>query len=261
MTRHRFYDSLEYIARQAVLTRNAWKRGAYKHLLLNIETRECKHPNCSHAFSVPRYDPKTFCSQTCSASFNNQKRARPTLETKKKIAAAVTGLPNVNKGKVSVPRIEGKCPKCGNIFWSQRWENRRYCSAFCAIRDIGSRPTSPRAARAKAGIRPDIDPHMYFFSRWEANFARILNLRGMLWKFQPKRFQLETQKYTPDFYLPESDEYIEIKNFLSDYSKRRDDEFRRCFPKIKLTLILKADYLKLQTSFAPLIKGWEFGRI
>ena len=261
MTRYQFYDSSEYKTKQAAYTRDAWRKGVYKHLLLNIETRECKHPNCSHTFSVARHNPKIFCSQTCSARFNNQKRARPTLETRNKIAVAMSGIPNVNKGRILVPRVEKKCPKCGKVFRSQRWEKKRYCSVFCLIRDVGSRPTSPRAARAKAGIRMDIDPNIYFFSRWEANFARILNLRSVPWIFQPKRFQLETQKYTPDFYLPASGEYIEIKNFLSDYSKRRDDEFRKCFPNVKLTLVLKSDYMKLQGEFAPLIKAWEYSKM
>ena len=66
----------------------------------------------------------------------------------------------------------------------------------------------------------DIDPDIYFFSRWEANFARILNFQGKRWQFQPKRFQLETQKYTPDFYLPASDEYIEINKQYNELNKK-----------------------------------------
>lgn len=78
------------------------------------------------------------------------------------------------------------------------------------------------------------------------------------WRHQPKTFQLETQKYTPDFYLPQSDTYIEIKNFLSDYSRIRDEQFRKLYPKIKLKMILKKDYLKLQKKYAPHIKKWEY---
>jgi hypothetical protein len=126
------------------------------------------------------------------------------------------------------------------------------------MKDIGSRPTSPKAARAKAGIRPDIDPELYFFSRWEANFARILNLLKVKWIFQPRTFNLETQKYTPDFYLPDKDTYVEIKNFLSAYSANRDREFRKLYPSTKLELILKSDYLKLQEQFSPYIENWEF---
>jgi hypothetical protein len=261
MTRYRFYDSPEYKAKQATHAKNAWTRGVYVHRIAASEIRQCQRSGCTKTFQVVAYDPKVFCSHTCAAIVGNAKRAGPTLETRQKIAVAMTGLPNANKGKILVPRVQGECPRCGVIFRFPRWAKRQYCSAGCAIRDVGSRPTSPRAARAKAGVRLDIDPNLYFFSRWEANFARILNFKGIAWKFQPKRFQLETQKYTPDFYLPALDEYIEIKNFLSDYSKRRDDEFRKCFPHVKLTLILKSDYLELQKQFAPLINTWEYSKM
>ena len=126
------------------------------------------------------------------------------------------------------------------------------------MRDIGGRPTSPRAARAKAGTRRDVSPTIYFFSRWEANYARLLNYLSVQWIHQPKTFQLETQKYTPDFYVPESDTYIEIKNYMSPYSQKRDDEFRKLYPNLKLVVILKEDYLKLQNEYAEEIPSWEF---
>lgn len=123
---------------------------------------------------------------------------------------------------------------------------------------VGGRPTSPKAARGKSGIRPDIDPKIYFFSRWEANYARILNLGNIKWIHQPKRFRLRSQNYTPDFYLPESNTYIEIKNFLSDYSSRRDREFRELYPNEKLIMILKDEYKELEKKYSPLIPNWEF---
>jgi len=78
------------------------------------------------------------------------------------------------------------------------------------------------------------------------------------WEFQPRTFDLKSQKYTPDFYLPDVNEYFEIKNFLSDFSFKRDRKFRNLYPSEKLILVLKSDYLKLQEKFAPLIENWEF---
>lgn len=99
---------------------------------------------------------------------------------------------------------------------------------------------------------------MYFYSRWEANFARILNLLKIKWVFQPESFDLKFQKYTPDFYLPEYDLYVEIKNFLSNYSAKRDKAFRKLYPDKNLSLILRPEYTKLQSGFAEYIKEWEF---
>lgn len=123
---------------------------------------------------------------------------------------------------------------------------------------IGGKPTSPRAARGVAGIRDDIGNEFYFYSRWEANFARILNLLNIPWQYQCKTFDIGGHMYTPDFYLPDSDTWIEIKNFLSDYSRERDENFRKRYPDLELMLILRDDYLELQKEFAPKIDKWEF---
>ena len=123
---------------------------------------------------------------------------------------------------------------------------------------IGGRPTSPKAARGKAGIRKDISKTIYFYSRWEANISRLFNYLGIKWLYQPKIFDLGSQNYTPDFYLPKYNTYIEVKNFLWKYSKIRDMKFRKLYPNINLILLLKKDYLKLEEKYSLFIKNWEY---
>ncbi len=258
--RHKFYDLTEYKKGQSQVSKIAWQKGSYSHLLAKVEKRTCKRANCNNIFEVKSFSPKQFCSQNCSATHNNSIRGPQSLETKLKISEALKRSPYhyTQKGRILVPRLIKYCLSCKKEFKTPRWQNHKYCSVVCSINDIGHRPTSPKAARAKAGIRPDIDPNIYFFSRWEANYARLMNFLKIKWVFQPKTFSLKTQKYTPDFYLPGEYTYIEIKNFLSDYSAKRDREFRELYPEIKLTMILKTDYLKLQEQFSSLIKNWEF---
>ena len=256
--RYNFYDSLEYKKKQAEKTKLSWSLGLHDNKRAKIEPRRCKRKNCGKIFSVKTYYKKDFCSQNCAAIHNNLKRDSYTPEWRNKISLALIGKPNKFKGKQLVPRLIRNCLNCGKEFSTPKWQNHKYCCVACSIHDIGIRPTSPKAARAKAGVRLDIDPKLYFFSRWEANFARILNLLKIKWEFQPGTFDLKTQKYTPDFYLKDYDAYIEIKNFLSDYSRKRDEEFRKLYSDKKLILILKEDYLKLQEQFSPHIENWEF---
>ena len=259
--RYIFYDQTDYQKGQSKIAKAAWRKGSYNHLLARIEERKCKKADCNNFFKVKDFDPKQFCSHGCSASYNNHARGPTSLETRLKIAESIKKSPYHynNKGKILVPRLVKSCLNCKKEFTTPKWQNHKYCSVACSIHQIGSRPTSPRAARAKAGIRLDIDPNLYFFSRWEANFARILNLLRVKWVFQPETFNLETQRYTPDFYLPDYRSYIEIKNFLSNYSLNRDQEFRKLYPDKNLILILKDNYIKLQEDFSPLIENWEFG--
>ncbi len=76
--------------------------------------------------------------------------------------------------------------------------------------------------------------------------------------YAPKTFDIGGQRYTPDFYLPDCNTYVEVKNFWSAYSLERDQKFRANYPKIKLEVILKEDYLKLEKEYAHAIPEWEY---
>lgn len=253
-----FYKSDEYRAKQSAITKSIWRSGRFDTVFTKVR-RSCKRRGCEKKFEIQPSDPKVYCSRHCAASVNNKNRIH-SAESKRKVSAALTGRKYPNRPKE--PSRFSLCLYCWKEFQWKYWRPAnnpfKYCSVPCMIRDIGSRPTSPRAARAKAGIRPDIDPRIYFFSRWEANYARILNFRNIRWVHQPKTFQLKSQRYTPDFYIPAKNEFVEIKNFLSEYSAKRDREFRELYPELKLRLILRNDYLKLQEEFASKIKMWEY---
>ena len=243
-----------------MLTKLNWEKGIFNFTIKN-EKRICIRHDCGKEFVVKPSDPKLYCSRRCFALVNNIGRVLSDV-VKAKISRALTGrkAPRQSK-KIPVYRI---CLNCGREFLVRYWRPAsrpvKYCGNKCAMAVIGGQPTSPRAARAKAGIRLDIDPSTYFYSRWEANYARILNLNKIKWIHQPKRFRLESQYYTPDFYLPKTNTYIEIKNFLAEYSRKRDEQFRKLYPEEKLILILKDDYKKLENKYAPMIKEWEFSK-
>lgn len=87
--------------------------------------------------------------------------------------------------------------------------------------------------------------------------ARVFNLIGLKWVYAPTLFDLGEHTYRPDFYLPDFDMYIEVKNFLGSYSLRRHLLFKKKYPEIRLKLLLKRDYLKIQENYKDLIDNWE----
>ncbi len=252
-----FYTSEGYKQRQSSLAKENWEKGLYDFFRKQIK-KTCSYHNCGKIFFTTPSNPKKFCSSSCAAKVTNRER-KLSVETKDKISRALTGKVSPYKGVIKVARAKIVCEAvaCNNEVVFKRWEVRKFCSNACAMSVIGAQPTSPRAARAKAGIREDLG-EIYFYSRWEANFARLLNLLNIKWQHQPKTFDLKTQKYTPDFYLPEHDTFVEIKNFLSEYSLNRDKKFREFYPDTPLLLIVKDDYLELQNAFAHLIGEWEY---
>lgn len=117
--------------------------------------------------------------------------------------------------------------------------------------------TSPKASKGKLGIRLDVDPSICFYSTWEANIARVYNLVGINWIYSPTTFDLGAHTYRPDFFLPESNIYIEVKNFLNPYSVERDRLFREKFPDVNLVMILKDEYKTIEMNYKDLIPEWE----
>ncbi len=156
-------------------------------------------------------------------------------------------------------RILIVCKRCGKKVTLIPYiaKRQKYCSVRCAISVTGKLTTSAKASKGKNGIRQDIDPNINFYSTWEANVARVYNLVDLKWKYAPTLFDLGEHTYRPDFYLTSFDTYVEIKNFMSEYSKMRDKMFRRTFPDKKLDLILKETYLEIKANYKDLVEAWE----
>lgn len=73
--------------------------------------------------------------------------------------------------------------------------------------------------------------HIWFHSSYENNFARWCCLNYIKWQYEPKTFNLGNTTYTPDFYLPEYDIYIEIKGYWRDDAKKKFNLFRKRYNK------------------------------
>jgi hypothetical protein len=58
-----------------------------------------------------------------------------------------------------------------------------------------------------------------FRSSWEVAYAKYLDKNQIKWLYESKTFDLGNCTYTPDFYLPEKNEYIEIKGYLNCLNK------------------------------------------
>ena len=77
-------------------------------------------------------------------------------------------------------------------------------------------------------------------SGWEVKYAKWLDKQNIKWLYEPKTFDLGETTYTPDFYLPKKDLYIEIKGYLRNNSKNK---MRLFYKKFKNLLILNKEKL------------------
>lgn len=74
-------------------------------------------------------------------------------------------------------------------------------------------------------------------SSWEIKFAQFLDLSGYAWKYEPKAFDLGASTYTPDFYLPEFDVYIEIKGFWRNDAIYKFSKFLKLYKNINIIVM------------------------
>jgi len=85
-------------------------------------------------------------------------------------------------------------------------------------------------------------------SSWEIAYAKWLNKNNIKWQYESKTFDLGDNTYTPDFYLLETDEYIEIKGFFPNEVKEKIQLFRWLYPNKNFKILLGRDLCKLGIS-------------
>jgi len=85
----------------------------------------------------------------------------------------------------------------------------------------------------------------------EKAFARILDYYGIKWEYEPKTFPLEwdeqgnvIEAFTPDFYLPEQDLYVELTTLRPQLATRKNRKLRRMrelYPDVNIKLFKRRD--------------------
>lgn len=73
-----------------------------------------------------------------------------------------------------------------------------------------------------------------FRSSYEARFAKALDAHKLKWKYEPKRFDLGTCTYLPDFFVQQTKAYWEVKGWFDPKSKIKIERFRKIHPDIPL---------------------------
>jgi hypoxanthine phosphoribosyltransferase len=94
-----------------------------------------------------------------------------------------------------------------------------------------------------------------FANRSELECAKILDYYGVPWDYEPRSFVLEQaadgrilSAFTPDFYLPEQDLFIEVtvmKQSLVTRKNRKLRELRRLYPEVRVKLFYRRDIERL----------------
>lgn len=94
----------------------------------------------------------------------------------------------------------------------------------------------------------------------EAEFARILDMYQIDWKYEPKTFPVEwdaegnvTLAFSPDFYLTRFDTYLELTTMNQKYVTEKNKKMkkvRELYPGTNIKIIYKKDFYSLLDRFS-----------
>ena len=93
----------------------------------------------------------------------------------------------------------------------------------------------------------------------ELEYAKVLDWHGIPWQYEPTTFVLArdaegrvTEAFTPDFYLPDQDLYLEVtvmKQSLVTRKNRKLRRLRELYPEVKIKLFYERDFERLATRY------------
>ena len=148
-----------------------------------------------------------------------------------------------------IERVQLKCEYCGTQYEKPKNRQTKYCSKTCQMAAQSS-GLSEIPSNGRMGFRRDLDPNYFFKSSLEADYARWCDATGKKYIYEHKTFTVQydgrDKKYTPDFYHPDEDRYVETKAI------RRDRKFN--------SNLLAADLLKEQGVNIDVVLMDEFYR-
>jgi hypothetical protein len=153
-----------------------------------------------------------------------------------------------------------------------RIENRDGCGHI--VVEERSEPEATRTVAIPVGLLPELKraiekvessqssgsgSTVSFAHASEEEFARILDFYRIAWEYEPVTFPLECDRsgkvsssFTPDFYLPEHDLFIEITTLRQALVTRKNRKLRRMrelYPEVNIKMLYASDYRKIVEKF------------
>lgn len=108
-------------------------------------------------------------------------------------------------------------------------------------------------------IANNLSSYSAFKTEAEAEFAKILDMYQLDWKYEPKTFPIEwdaegnvTMAFSPDFYLTQFDMYIELTTMNQKYvtqKNKKAKKLRELYPGVNVKVMYKKDFNTLIERF------------
>ena len=204
----------------------------------NQVTLTCQH--CKKQYKLPpsKASKSKFCSKECKDQHGMIYKEKRKCEGCDKEIRAIKGKRFCSRTCytkiVKKERVTLKCSQCGKDHIRIIDKPTKYCSKECQlIAQSSGLEEIPSSGRL--GFRKDLPSNYFFKSALEADYARWCEATNKPYIYEHKTFTVQydgrDKQYTPDFYHPDEDRYVELKAI------RRDRKFNQN--------LLAADILKI----------------
>lgn len=130
------------------------------------------------------------------------------------------------------------------------------------VEDDGPGRPESEIARERMPIPRDARPvpfgRVVFAHPAEQEFAQLLEFYRIAWHYEPTSFPLGwegeriTEMFTPDFFLPEQELYVELTTMKQSLITRKHRKLRRLrelYPELNVVLLTRRDYYELLARF------------
>ncbi len=119
--------------------------------------------------------------------------------------------------------------------------------------------TSARRSEGLDPLSPLSHERVRFAHNSERQFAKLLDFYGIVWEYEPRTFVLQwdnegnpEQAFSPDFYLPAYELFIEITTMNQKLVTKKNGKVRRLrelYPDVRVKIFYQRDYLNLLVKY------------
>ncbi|HLJ47653.1 MAG TPA: hypothetical protein VKU01_16670 [Bryobacteraceae bacterium] len=154
------------------------------------------------------------------------------------------------------------CPQMAQIAHSTICTMGLLTSGYLSEKDEAQAQFDLRLQMARFGIAPQhgtAAARKQFNHPSEEIFANLLDFYGIRWEYEPRSFPLQWDKdgnvleaFSPDFYLPEADLYVEIttmKQSLVTRKNRKVRLLRAIYPHVNIQVFYQKDFQDLVSKY------------
>jgi len=198
----------------------------------------CTSCNSEYTKPASKAEKSKFCSKPCKDKSSAKYTLQECLSCKKEFKSkrgkkycARECYINENKQE----RMTLTCDYCGGKYEKPIGQATKYCGKDCQYKAQSS-GLHEIPSNGRLGFRYDLPNNYFFKSSLEADYARWCEATNKPYVYEHKTFTVQydgrDKQYTPDFYHPDEDRYVELKAI------RRDRKFN--------SNLLAADILKQQ---------------